>query len=286
MKSILDCKLGIYEKALPSYLSWEEKLFAVKSLGYDFLEISIDETEEKVDRLTWPQSQKIEMLRAMNKTGVRILTMCLSANRKFTIGSEDPQKRQKGIELIKDAIRFSVEMGIRVIQLASYDEFYGERNENTAHLFFEGLRDVTRFAALNAVTLAFETMDTDFVNSVQKAMKYVGIVNSPWLQVYPDIGNLTAAGMSKDDIMNDILSGSGHIAAVHLKDAKRGEIRRVPYGEGIVDFESFFRLLYETGYAGLFVAEMWTDDNPDYYSTLENARRFLKEMMAKAMSGS
>lgn len=282
MKNILDCKLGLYEKALPSYLSWEEKLIVVKSLGYDFLEISIDESEEKVDRLNWPQNQRSEMLKAMNKTGVRIWTMCLSANRKYTIGSEDSQKRLKGIELIKDAVRFSVEMGIRIIQLASYDEFYGERNEKTEQLFIEGLKEVTRFAAMHAVTLAFETMDTDFVNSVHKAMKYVEIANSPWLQVYPDIGNLTASGMTNDDIKRDILYGSGHIAAVHLKDAKMGEIRRVPYGQGIVDFKSFFKLLNAINYAGLFIAEMWTDDDPDYFSTLEQAQRFLKQLMQEA----
>ena len=96
-------------------------------------------------------------------------------------------------------------------------------------------------------------------------MKYVGTVNSPWLQVYPDIGNLTASGMTNDDIRKDILSGSGHIAAFHLKDAKPGKIRRVPYGEGIVDFKSFFKLLNDINYAGLLVAEMWTDDAPNYY---------------------
>ena len=37
--------LGLYEKAMPPELSWEEKLLAAKEAGYDFVEISIDETE-------------------------------------------------------------------------------------------------------------------------------------------------------------------------------------------------------------------------------------------------
>ena len=38
--------IGLYEKAVPSSLSWEEKLSCARECGYDFLEISIDETDE------------------------------------------------------------------------------------------------------------------------------------------------------------------------------------------------------------------------------------------------
>ena len=43
--------LGMYEKAVPNELSWKEKLEAARTAGYDFFEISIDETEEKLNRL-------------------------------------------------------------------------------------------------------------------------------------------------------------------------------------------------------------------------------------------
>ena len=43
--------LGLYEKSMPSQLGWKEKLEAAKGAGFDFVEISIDETEEKLGRL-------------------------------------------------------------------------------------------------------------------------------------------------------------------------------------------------------------------------------------------
>ena len=283
MKSILNCKMGLYEKALPSYFSWEEKLSAAEQLGYDFLEISIDETDEKMNRLQWTVLQKKEIKDAVDKTGVHILTMCLSGNRKYTIGSEDPEKRRKGIELIKSAVRFSVDIGVRIIQLASYDEYYSDRNSNTEALFLEGLVEVTKFAAAHAVTLAFETMDTDFIDTISKAMRFVDKVNSPWLQVYPDIANLTARGKSLVQIKDDFMSGFEHIVAIHLKDAKIGEIRRVPFGEGIVDFDALFSLLQDNKYSGLFVAEMWSDDKPDALDNVKSAQEFLKDKMANAV---
>ena len=43
--------LGMYEKSMPKELSWKEKLGFAKEFGFDWLEISIDETDEKLSRL-------------------------------------------------------------------------------------------------------------------------------------------------------------------------------------------------------------------------------------------
>ena len=41
-------------------LNWKEKLEAAKEAGYDFVEISIDETEEKLARLDWRKEERRE----------------------------------------------------------------------------------------------------------------------------------------------------------------------------------------------------------------------------------
>ena len=40
------------------------------------------------------------------------------------------------------------------------------------------------------VAMGFETMETPFMDTVEKSMSYVSKVDNPWLGVYPDIGNL------------------------------------------------------------------------------------------------
>ena len=55
--------LGLYEKAMPKELSWKEKLLAAKEAGYDFVEISIDETEEKLARLDMPVEERLSLVR-------------------------------------------------------------------------------------------------------------------------------------------------------------------------------------------------------------------------------
>jgi len=47
--------IGLYEKATPKTLSWSERLQFVKDRGFDFIEMSIDETDERLARLEWDQ---------------------------------------------------------------------------------------------------------------------------------------------------------------------------------------------------------------------------------------
>lgn len=71
--------IGLYEKAMPSTLTWKEKLKAAKEAGYDFVEISIDETDEKLARLNWTKEERLELIQyvkypiSYNKEAVKSL---------------------------------------------------------------------------------------------------------------------------------------------------------------------------------------------------------------------
>ncbi|EHM1740828.1 TIM barrel protein [Escherichia coli] len=49
--------LGIYEKALPAGECWLERLQLAKTLGFDFVEMSVDETDDRLSRLDWSRAQ-------------------------------------------------------------------------------------------------------------------------------------------------------------------------------------------------------------------------------------
>ena len=54
--------LGLYEKSMPNELSFREKLTYAREAGYDFLEMSIDETEEKLARLDWSVEKRASLV--------------------------------------------------------------------------------------------------------------------------------------------------------------------------------------------------------------------------------
>lgn len=81
--------VGIYEKALPKGMSWVERFEAARQAGYDFLELSVDETPERMARLDWSLTERLAFFRASRECGVPVPSMCLSGHRKIPFGSAD-----------------------------------------------------------------------------------------------------------------------------------------------------------------------------------------------------
>jgi L-ribulose-5-phosphate 3-epimerase len=266
--------LGVYEKSMPDKLEIENKLDIAKLAGFDFMEISIDESDKKQKRLYdlefWKKTKS-----AIEEANMPILTMCLSGHRKYPLGSLNEETRNQALDIMQKAIDFSIYIGIRIIQLAGYDVFYEESTEQTKKYFETNLKKCVAMAAEKGVILAFETMETPFMNSIEKAMKYVKSINSPYLQVYPDIGNIRNA---TDNYLLDIECGRGHIAAAHLKETIKGVYRDMQFGEGRIDFKGCIEALKEQG-VNLFNCEFWYDGKSEPLSYLKNAREFFKELI-------
>lgn len=271
--------LGLYEKAMPSGLSWKEKLETAKVSGFDFVEISIDETDEKLHRLDMTRSERLEMLALMEIVELPFRSMCLSGHRKYPFGSHDASVRAKSMEIMEKAIRLADDLGIRIIQLAGYDVYYEDSDEETKKYFLENLKKATEMAAGAGVVLGFETMETEFMNTVEKSMQYVRLVSSMYLNVYPDIGNITNANlMYGTDVLKDLRKGAGHLAAMHLKETKPGIFREVPYGEGHVNFESAVQTAWELG-VRRFVTEFWYTGNPQWRNDLADANQRMRQIL-------
>lgn len=280
-----ELELGIYEKALPKDISWKERLTIAKEAGYTFVEISVDETDERLGRLDWTLEERKAFKRAVLESGVRVPSMCFSGHRRFPLGSENPETRAKSLELMKKAIELAVDLGIRNIQMAGYDVYYEEGNERTRELYIEGMKQSLKWAEQSNVMLSIEIMDHPFMNSITKYMEFSEILDSPFLTVYPDSGNLSAWG---NDVKSEMTKGIREISAIHLKDTLAvtpdfpGKFKEVPFGEGCVDFVSFFKILKELDYNGPLLIEMWTEKSEDPILEVKKAREW---MLAKMKEG-
>lgn len=273
--------LGLYEKSMPSTLDWEEKLTAAKEAGFDFVEISIDETDEKLKRLDMSREERLELVDIMEKVGIPIRTMCLSGHRKYPLGSSDPDICARGMEIMEKAIQLADDLGIRIIQLAGYDVYYEDSTPETVERFEKNLKKSVAMAAKAGVVMGFETMETEFMNTVEKSMAYVNKINSVYLNVYPDIGNITnAAKKYGTDVLEDLKTGAGHVVAMHLKETVPGVFREVPFGTGHVDFQAAIKAAWEIGIRK-YVTEFWYTGNPEWKEDLLYANRMMTGILAQ-----
>jgi len=274
--------LGVYEKGMPGTLSLKEKLVEARTAGFDYMELSVDESDEKLARLDWSKDEIGSLLAVQLETGIPIKSICLSGHRRFPLGHPDVSVRQKSLEIMQKAVSLSARLGVRIIQIAGYDVYYEPSSESTRASFAKNLALSTRMAAREGITLAFETMETEFLNTVGKAMEWVKRMESPYLQVYPDSGNITNAALQyKTSVLDDLESGRGHLSAVHLKETKTGIYREVPYGQGHVDFAAIGSKSFELG-VRMFVGEFWHVGEKDWKETLKGNNRFLREILDTA----
>ncbi len=273
--------IGLYEKALPDAMSWEERLAAAGQAGYDFIEISIDESDGRLSRLDWSASERAALRRSISNTGVKIMSMCLSGHRKYPLGSHSTELRLQGQDILRKAIDFAGDVGLRVVQVMGYDVFYETSDEETRVNFIDGLRLGARWAGQSGVMLGLENLDTPFVENLSTALSIIREIDSPWLRLYPDIGNLSAAGYYPPD---EITLAKGQLLGVHVKDAMPKIIRGIPFEKGIVPFRETFQALVKTGFWGLIGIEIWGSmhDDEDPVASVADARKFVDDLVSEA----
>lgn len=254
MDSLRKIPVGIYEKAFPADYSLEHILTTAREIGYDFVELSIDESPGRLARLNWSKAERTEIRQMIFQTGMPVYAMGVSAHRKYPLGSLSPELAQRGLTILDQSIQLASDLGVRVIQLMGYDVFYEPSTTETQENYLMGLRAGVQWASAAGVMLALENVDHELVDSIDKAMRFVNEIDSPWFEIYPDIGNLAAFGY---DPIQQLPLANGHLVGVHVKDTLPGEVRGVMLEKGIVPFPKVFNLLSQMGYTGPVVMEMW-----------------------------
>lgn len=280
--------IGIYEKATPKNFTWRERLAFAKELGFDFVEMSVDESDSRLARLDWTKKERLDVIQAIYETGIRIPSICFSGHRRYPLGSNDPKTEATSLEMMKKCIELAQDLGVRTIQLAGYDVYYEEKSPATRARFIKNLRKACDWAEEAQVILAIEIMDDPFLNSIEKYLAVEKEIDSPYLFVYPDTGNVSAW---HNDLWSEFYNGHKSIAALHLKDTyavtenSKGQFRDVPFGDGCVDWEAMFAILKKTNYNGPFLIEMWSENCATVEETkqaIQVAKDFLLPKIEKA----
>jgi len=265
---------GIYEKALPAAFDWDRKTRSAKAAGFDFVELCMDENPQRLARLDLPASEARELATIASDNGLSMHSLCLSAHRKFPLGSMDDRLAAQAVELTKKTLDFADHTGLKVLQIAGYDVFYEESTPETCARFRRGLRTIASLAEAYDVMLGLENVDAEMSKTITQCLEILDDVNSPRLAMYPDFGNLSAMGA---DYLTEMPKASGRIIGLHIKDTKANTFRKVKPGEGTVDFDSMFAVLREMNCTVPCVIEMWNEESPDSTETIRQALQFMKD---------
>ncbi len=272
--------VGIYEKALPAHLTWRERLAMAAEAGFAFVEMSLDPSDERLSRLLWTAAERRDLRRAVEESGITIRTMCLSAHRVYPLGCGSESIRQQGETILRQALDLAGDLGIRIVQIAGYDTLPDETSDEASRSrYAESLAQGVQWAAARAVMMGLENQEMGCIDSPTTAVKLITAINSPYLKLYMDVGNLVVKGL---DVTHEIEAARGHLIGVHVKDARPGVPRRVPFGEGDVPFDAVFRQLAAMSFAGPMMIEMWNEDRDDALAICAQARGWIESRLLEA----
>jgi L-ribulose-5-phosphate 3-epimerase len=276
----------MYEKAVPETYSLSEMLKIGKDTGYDFFEISIDRTKERIERLFDKDLCK-KLVHSIEKTDFLIGSMCLSALGTYTLGNSDKEIEKKALNIFYHAVDFAERLGIRIIQIPACDvPKNATHTEETDRKFIENLQRAIEYSSAHSVMIGLENMEDSYMDKVEKCMRIVQRFNSPYFCLYPDSGNIVSASkLYKTDIYSDMISGRNKYCAFHLKETKPGKYGGLFYGDGHVDFQNIMDITWNELGIRRYVLEYWYTGNPKWEKDLIIAQNLCKGWINLAEKG-
>jgi L-ribulose-5-phosphate 3-epimerase len=231
-----------------------EKFEAAKMAGFDGVE---------------PMSHldRTEVLKARDKTGLTIPSVCNALHWKFLLSDPDPKVREEGVVALKvsldDAKAYGADTVLLVPGRVSDIVYYDVCWKRTV----EEIKKVIPYAEQLNVRIAIENVWNNFLLSPVEAAYYVDQFQSSIIGFYFDCGNILVYGWPEQWIK--ILSH--RIAKVHIKEFSRKIADKQGKGagfgikllEGDVNWPAVMKALDEIGYNNWTTIEQPGGNTPE-----------------------
>ena len=247
-------KKGIMWDCLKVGKTIAEKFEAAKLAGFDGVEVM-------------SHFNRDEVIKARDKTGLIILSVCSALHWKLLLSDPDPKVREAGVEALKVTLEDAKAYGADTILLVP-----GRVNESISYddcwrRSVIEIKKVVPLAEKLHVKIAVENVWNSFMLSPMEAARYIDQFNSKMVASYFDCGNIVNTGWPEQWIK--IL---GHrIAKVHIKEFSRKIAEKQGKGagfdvkllEGDVNWPVVMKAFDDIHYNGWTTIEMSGGDTPE-----------------------
>jgi len=244
-------KLGYSTWGMPK-LSIDVAVDRIASLGYDGLEISVlPAWTTSIDTLDAAERKRI--LNLVNGKGLTISAISGHAS----LLEENPAENERNLQRLKDAIDLAVEWAQNG-RIPYVNTLSGGRTadwEAQKELFAERLLPAAQYAKSRGVTLAMEPHVDGLVDTPERMVTILKMVNEPALKVNFDISHFDVLGMPTEESVSILAPYSVH---THVKD-QRGRYPNYEFltpGEGDFDYVDYLKRMRAHGYDGFITAEV------------------------------
>jgi hexulose-6-phosphate isomerase len=244
----LPIQKGLIESMLPKNMSMTDRFQIARDVGFECVECHTEEDSARAD----------EMLKASQKTGLRIHSVMNSAHWKFPLSSSDPQvvaTSMKGMETsLRNAALWGAETVLLVPAVVNPETSYQDAWTRSQ----TQIKKLIPLAEKLKVVIAVEEVWNKFLLSPIEFAQYVDSFKSPWVRAYFDVGNVVLYGYPQDWIR----TLGKRIVKLHLKDFRfqKRQAEFVPLRDGEINWKEIYKALSEIGYKGTATVEVQGGD--------------------------
>ncbi|NHV98913.1 MAG: sugar phosphate isomerase/epimerase [Thaumarchaeota archaeon] len=251
----------------------EENLKMLTEIGIKAIEIP---GSLQINPFTVSKEDLRKMRELSNSYGVSIVASNIIYPSGFSHTSNSDRLRRRSIEYTYRLAEAASEIGCPVLVWGS-GKARSIPSDVSVEKGFERNLEVLKTAAKAGeefdVRFGIEPLpknETNFVNTVEEALKLIENINSEFIGITADIRHMIR---EEQDLMESLRKAGRRIIHMHLADNNS----RVP-GRGIIDFSKLFQCFREIGYKDAVSIEARFTDDP------REELRFALEVLAKSFS--
>ena len=242
--SKLPIQKGVLESMLPKNMPMMDRFQIGRDVGFECIECHTEEDPKRAD----------EILKASQKTGLRIHSVMNSAHWKFPLSASDSQvvaTSMKGMETsLRNAALWGADTVLLVPAVVNPETSYQDAWTRSQ----TQIKKLIPLAEKLKVVIAVEEVWNKFLLSPIEFAQYVDSFKSPWVKAYFDVGNVVLYGYPQDWIR----TLGKRIVKLHLKDFRfeKRQAQFVPLREGEINWKEIHKALSEIGYKGAATVEV------------------------------
>lgn len=171
-----------------------------------------------------------------------------------TFSSKDANLRDEAVELARRAFECLRIMGGDVLLIVP-----GKWEDNILYSnVYDNALDtairVSRIAEKFSITVGLENVENKFLLSPLEWKQFIDRINSRWIKIYLDIGNIVSLGLGYPELWIKEL-GKERIARIHFKDAS--EMKGTTYLlQGDINWNKVVESIKDIGYDSWIITEL------------------------------
>ena len=207
---------------------------------------------EGVELISPNDLDRDEVLRARDKTGLRIHGVSGSRHWKDTLSDPDPAVVERGLAAIRRELEDCKAYGGSTVLVVpavvtpkvSYRDAWTRSQA--------AIRSLLPDAERHGIKIAIEEVWNKFLLSPVEFARYIDEFQSPWVGAYFDVGNVVEYGFPQEWVREL----GKRILKIHIKEYKKAKRFDYPLGEGEIQWSDVRQALLDVGYQGWITAEV------------------------------